>query len=175
MSGSSNVYGGSGPAGEVGFNYTPLIDVTFNLIIFFVLTSQISTASMSRVLLPTPNYSTAQDPQKVPANRIVVNVVSAGAENKEATAEVAASAKAYEVNGKSVPVLEAGLLTTEIKRAAKEAMLNQTADKRHIDLEIRADFRVRYADIDPVLIAATKAEVPDMTMTITALMDLENH
>jgi biopolymer transport protein ExbD len=37
MSGTSNV-GGGGPAGDISFNYVPLIDVTFNLIIFFVLT-----------------------------------------------------------------------------------------------------------------------------------------
>src|SRR5450759_2943141 len=82
MSGGSAAYGGSGHSGDVYFNYTPLVDVTFNLILYFVLTSTVSTAALSRVVLPKPADSQAIDRQFMPANRVVVNVISAASDER---------------------------------------------------------------------------------------------
>ena len=77
MSGGSAAYGGAGPAGDVYFNYTPLVDVTFNLILYFVLTSTINTQVMARVIVPTVHDSAAVATEKLGTDRVVVNVVSA--------------------------------------------------------------------------------------------------
>ncbi|MBS3733562.1 MAG: biopolymer transporter ExbD [Phycisphaerae bacterium] len=77
----SVVYKKSDQAGEVSVNMTPLIDIVFQLIIFFILASQFASAEVARLSLPFPHNP---DPDRSPVvteeieeARLIINVVSA--------------------------------------------------------------------------------------------------
>jgi biopolymer transport protein ExbD len=178
MSGSSSVYGGHGPAGDVSFNYTPLVDVTFNLIIYFVLTSQISTANDARVFLPKPNVFAGETSAKIREGQqgyTVISVLSKSIKTKdEDPAEIAKASEAerYEIDGVPVPISDnaAGQLENKIKekrKSLKEAGLLKKPEDFFV--EVRADKRVQYRYVMPVIMAAAAAEVKKFN--ITAISD----
>lgn len=169
MSGGSAAYGGSGHSGDVYFNYTPLVDVTFNLILYFVLTSTISTAALSRVSLPKPQDSQAIDRQLMPANRVVVNVISSDPDER-GTGPQSSVAQGYEIDSIPIAVGDKAMLVQRFKNKRDQQALILGKDKMDdFYIEVRADRRVRYADVEPILMAASEAKIP--RMNITALMD----
>jgi len=169
MSGGSAAYGGSGKTGDVYFNYTPLVDVTFNLILYFVLTSTISTAALSRVTLPKPSDSQAIDRQFMPANRVVVNVIYSDPDER-AIGPKSAEAKGYEIDSFPIAVGDKAMLVRKFLAKRDQQVMILGKDKMDdFYIEVRADRRVRYADVEPVLMAASEAKIP--RMNITALMD----
>jgi len=66
----SSVYKRGKP--QVGFNMTPMIDCTFQLIIFFMLTTQMASAEFVPMQLPRPLRSVAKE---MTENKVIVNVV----------------------------------------------------------------------------------------------------
>jgi len=60
---------GSAASGAVNFNMTPMIDIVFNLLIFFILTSQFTQLEIEQVNLPV---SFAAKPEQVADYRNVV-------------------------------------------------------------------------------------------------------
>jgi biopolymer transport protein ExbD len=45
--------------GSMDINMTPMIDCTFQLIIFFILTAQIASEEVAKVAVPEPHHSMA--------------------------------------------------------------------------------------------------------------------
>ena len=170
MSGSSSV-GGKGPAGDVSFNYVPFIDVTFNMIIFFVLTSEVANATLSRVLVSSPEESQAVKRDKVASNNVVINVVSRALDNRQADPQFAAQALQYEVDGTVVAIGETDKLIEAIKDRRgryQKLMAGAMGVKGEFFVEIRADYRIDYNEVKPVLVAISKAGVPRMAITAKA-------
>lgn len=63
----------SAGAGAVSFNMTPMIDIVFNLLIFFILTSQFTQLEIEQVNLPV---SFAAKPKQISEYRnVVINLV----------------------------------------------------------------------------------------------------
>ena len=60
-------------SGDVSFNMTPMIDIVFNLIIFFILTSQFSQLEIEQVNLPMSMASTVKDTGEY--RNVVINLV----------------------------------------------------------------------------------------------------
>lgn len=58
----------------LGFNLTPLIDIVFQLIVFFMVVSQVITVEREPMDLPSPQESQAEV-KEIPA-RIIINVFS---------------------------------------------------------------------------------------------------
>jgi biopolymer transport protein ExbD len=77
-----------GPA-HIEAQLTPLIDMAFLLIVFFVLVSQVTGAEFVEMALPKPASNAAKRPGD--ADRIVLNVIPA--KDGGAAAEAAASVK----------------------------------------------------------------------------------
>lgn len=178
MSGSSSVYGGHGPSGDVSFNYTPLVDVTFNLIIYFVLTTQVSTATNARVFLPKPSVFAGETSAKVRQGQsgyTVISVLSKSTKSKDESTEdiaLASEAERYEIDGVPVPISDnaAGQLEAKIKEKRK-SLIDTGLLKKPEDffVEVRADKRVQYRYVMPVIVAAAAAEVKKFN--ITAISD----
>lgn len=175
MSGSSTVYGGHGPAGDVSFNYTPLVDVTFNLIIFFVLTSQIVGTNLAKIDLAQPNTSLVvlrEDPSVAAKQRIIIQVVSKRAGKKDDNAQdrkEASEAACYEIDGQSIPLNNQQLLESKITQTVnflKRENKLKSADDFYV--EVRADKRVQYSYVAPVLKAAVNANIKNMNITALA-------
>jgi biopolymer transport protein ExbD len=171
---------------DVGFNMTPMIDCTFQLIIFFILASQVANESYAKnVKVHRPDES-----QSIPAsvaefpNKVTVNVISAGAGDNLADPMVAANAACYKIGtetyqmgewqrmtdvigNKRKEFLRARGLTPEAAAAA-EAAAEKAGQEDHpaaFWLEIRADARVRYADVAPVIKAGVESGIAKMNFT----------
>ena len=172
MSGTTNI-GGKGPAGDISFNYIPLIDVTFNLIIFFVLTSEISTSSRAKVIVPMPIQSQVQPREGLPGKSVIISVVS---DNKDELG-IASSALRYEIEGQQIPLGEPAMLLLAIQKQKAFIEKNPSVNIRGKDnefyAEIRADKRVSFGYVRPVMEAVTKAGI--FKMGITAKQDLKEN
>lgn len=155
-----------GPTGDIGFNYVPLIDVTFNLILFFALTSEMSNTILAQVLVATPQECQAQRRDKLSNNSVMVNVVSRALNDKAADTGIASRALRYEVEGKPFEVGEIDALVAEIEARRKMYDRMPQMDKKgDFYVEVRADYRVVYGDIKQVLTAIGKAGIPKMAIT----------
>jgi biopolymer transport protein ExbD len=156
----------SGPAGDITFNVVPLIDVTFVLILFLILTSQIARESYAELLLPKPlNAQVLTDPNIVDAtNHVIVNVISkASLKEKEDNPVIAAQAKEYQINLNSISVGD----TDAMKRVFIKKREACKSPEFYVD--IRADKRVQYFDIKPIMKAAEQAGI--LKVNIAALSE----
>ncbi|MFA6133623.1 MAG: biopolymer transporter ExbD [Phycisphaerae bacterium] len=154
------------PAGEVSFNITPLIDCTFLMILFVILGGQIvSGSSPPKVDLPKPHRSQAAAIDAGKPNKVIVNVLSAaGEKGSEAQADLATQASGYRIDGKTIALGDNETLAGIFKA-------RQAATGGEIFIEIRADQRVQFGQVQPVLAAATDAGVS--RANISALLDGE--
>jgi biopolymer transport protein ExbD len=166
MAGTTNVGGGGAP-GDISFNYIPLIDVTFNLIIFFVLTSEIASAQKARVLVPDPHEPQAVQRGSMSTNHVVIAVVSAAAYEKDADPQTASRALEYEIDGTRFEITDLDRLVALIaqKKALYEEILGPSASKGDFFVEIRADARVHFSEISPVIQAIAAAKIPRMAIS----------
>ena len=174
------------PSSEVGFNMTPMIDCTFQLIIFFILASQVANDAYAKnvqIVRPTDSQALPASVAQFP-NKVTVNVVSAAAESENPDPIVAANAGFYKIGtekyevgqwDRMIDVIQAkrdefyaqiGMSPEQARQAEAEA------DKRGAEenpaaffLEIRADERVNYVDVAPVIRAGVEAGISKMNIT----------
>ncbi len=119
--------------GGLEFNMTPMIDVVFLLIIFFLVSSHLAQQE-SRWELALPRAKTGLDAPRQPRPRVVVNVLPQGLTI---------------VAGRNVgPDELERLLRHERQRAGEE-----------LELLIRTDQQVPYQRVEPLLGAAARAGV----------------
>lgn len=151
------------PSGEVSFNVTPLIDCTFLMILFVILGSQMAaTVALPKVELPRPYASQAVQDNVAKVDKIVVNVVSAegkrAADGKDEL--LAGQAVGYMIDGKTI---ELGDNESLVKLfAARKAVAGGGAE---FQIEIRADRRVRFVQVQPVLSCAAEAGIAKANIT----------
>ncbi len=123
---------------DMAANLTPMIDVTFLLIVFFVLVSQIVDLENVDMDLPTP-----QDPATTTITeeeRIVVNILPEGER-----------AAGYRVGSRTFPPNAEG---SEAMRLHLAAIFQANPG---IAINVRADRDTQYEYIEPVLDAVSKA------------------
>ena len=169
-----SVYSSAGQPVQVEFNMTPMIDVTFQLILFFILVGQVASDALARMLVPEPWDSQAHPPeviQKQP-NKMIINIVSASKYDEDRGSRGDPDGRRvgfYQVDSTNVGKGPEGLMKMEnliTKRLAK-----LPADqKKSFFVEIRADKRLPFAAVYPVLEIAGLKGVP--LMNITAIRDL---
>ncbi len=163
-------------AGEVSFNMTPMIDCTFQLIIFFILASQIANKAYAKnVKIPRPDES-----QSVPLkdynepNKLTINVVSADPRGEAEDPLEAANAGWYEIDGEKYDV---GDIDPIIELVKNEKVLAEAAGAiggrtgKEFVIEVRADKRVNWHDVAPVIRAGVAAGVRKMNITALTQQD----
>lgn len=151
-------------AGAVSFNMTPMIDCVFQLILFFLLASQVASQDLPAMELHRPHRSQAQKPEDVRfPYKVVVNVLSAREENNPDPVK-AGKAKLYLVGGEKVAPNKIQLLERKLKKRWRET---DDRHKKDFFIEIRADKDVHFVDVVPVM--ETAAKVGIVKMNITAL------
>ena len=142
-----------GPA-TIEANLTPLIDVTFLLIVFFVLVSQIVEVENVPMSLPEPTDPVSQRPGE--EQRAVINVIPV------ANGEIGG----YRLGGGVFPAEAAGL----------EAMTGRLAGllraNPRLSVNLRADRSTRYEHVEPVLQAISTAAARAGDTPITARVNL---
>ena len=161
----SVVFKRRGSAGEVGVNMTPMIDVTFQLIIFFIIASQFASREKSDLLLPFPHEPTSISDDKVKQRRVVVNVLSAEdplyrPQVEKVRPVLPGDVAWYVVQGERVNL---GRSTYEEIRRRLEGAFAQAQEKglteQDFHVEVRADKRVAYNNVASVLQAAGEAQI----------------
>jgi len=165
-----SIFRSEGGAGQVTFNMTPMIDCTFQLIIFFVLTSQVASSELARMELPGPHESQARTDEewKVPHN-VLINVTSAEEDHPNDPA-YRGRAGGYVAGGEPIPLGREG--ERKIAAFLKARMRSHLAEKGKREdfyVEIRADKRVQFIEVLPVMKIAMEAEI--MKMNITAKVE----
>ena len=147
-------------SGDVEFNMTPMIDVTFQLIIFFIIAGQMVNEKIKALIPPNPYESMAVEMSS--ENTVIVNIVSRAGNDPDARDEDARKAEMWFVEGEEVEVGKTADLVTQLLYVLSK--MPQEARDNPI-IEIRCDHRVQYSDVETVLLAARDAGIPDMRIT----------
>ena len=142
-----------GPA-TAGLNMTAMIDVTFQLIIFFILAG--SFASLDAVPLDVPAVydPAALGDSKLPY-KAVVNLLPHAPDAVAADAALAGQAAAWQVSTARIAPGEVGRLL-EVLRSARQAFQKRRAAgdapaEQEFQVELRADKSLDYGEVAPVL------------------------
>ena len=133
--------------GGVAFNTTPMIDVVFLLIIFFLVSSHL--AQQERVKVDLPKAVSGEQSEEGKTRRVVVNVLLDKQHNR-----------LIQVAGQ------------EVDHQQLEALIEDEyneANRRRTDLEvrIRTDYRIPYEFIEPIMVACANARVWKVTFAVT--------
>lgn len=137
---------------------TPMIDCTFQLIIFFMLTTQTASADFVRLNVPKPDFSQARKPDE--SNRAMINVVPYSPIEIRRNRALLGVAKEYRVGVTSIRRGDTEKLIRVLKAARKRC-----PDPKKFVVEIRADKRIRYNQVEPVLSALEEAKLSKMYIT----------
>ena len=126
-------------SGSTSINMTPMIDVVFLLIIFFLVSSHLAKRE-SNVKLDLPTAQSGLD-EDTESTMVVVNVLADGS---------------WQVAGDRVNLPRLNQLLIRIARQSAEPLR----------LKIRTDSEVGYSRIEPVLQAASKAGIGDIVFAV---------
>lgn len=126
--------------GSLDFNMTPMIDVTFQLIIFF-LVSNTMTRQEAQVAMQLPQATQGRDEPDVAGRRITVNLTSDGR------------------------LLVAGEAIDDETLGRRLAAERRTSDE--FEVRIRCDRRVEYGRVKPVLRCCRDHDVGKVTFAVT--------
>lgn len=126
---------------RIGFNMTPMIDISFLLIVFFIVSSRLAQQEI-QLELDLPQAASGEESETEPTGRrLVVNVLPEG--------ELMAAGAAIEA-------------------ADLERLIALERSKAGADLEvrIRSDQNVPYRFVEPILLACTRAGVWKVTFAV---------
>jgi biopolymer transport protein ExbD len=126
--------------GPVGFNITPMIDVVFLLVIFFLVVSHFAQSEqVADVELPLAiNPSEDSDTPR----RLTVSVTGDGR---------------YFVKGR-------GISAQEVEQLIRTDTGGRSAD---YEVRLRTDRQTRYADVEPILLSALRTGVTRLSFAVT--------
>jgi len=130
--------------GSVGFNMTPMIDVVFLLIIFFLVSSHLARQEV-QLELDLPEAGTGQRSEEDEMRRVVVNVLP----------EERPGGRIM-VGGR---LLAADALADLIGYESRQA-------DGQLEVRIRSDRKVPYQIVEPVMVACARAGVWKVTFAV---------
>jgi biopolymer transport protein ExbD len=128
------------PVRRYGFNMTPMIDVTFLLLIFFLVASHLS-RNESQLELDLPIAKSGSDDLRQAIPRIIVNVKNDGS---------------LWLAGRTV---DSDKLASLFK-AAKSHELDE------VEVRIRASRSAHYANVEPILMACAQAGIWNVSYAV---------
>ena len=135
--------------GSLGFNMTPMIDVVFLLIIFFLVSSHLAQQEVE-MELDLPAAGSGQGPGEDEVRRVVVNVLP----EEEPGGRIM-------VGGRLMGNQElAGLIAYETQDP------DDPAKVRPLEVRIRSDRRVPYRVVEPIMVACARAGVWKVTFAV---------
>ncbi len=163
---------------EIPINMTPMIDIVFQLIIFFILASQFASKEISAVTLPFPvKPPSVEEKDLKGVARVVINVLSK--EDPEHAQSAGGQPQAYgellryEINREPFDEFLLGeriSAETGKRMHMAEVIKNKFEDAQQKGLpffvEIRADYRVAYEHVARALSAAGSAGVKKVYITV---------
>lgn len=127
-------------SGSLSFNMTPMIDVVFLLIIFFLVSSQLAKQE-SKLPLPLPTAESGRQDTIQDIPRLIVNVQADGT---------------IMLTGRTVRPPE---LTKRLTARAEE-------EGGNLEVRIRGDRRVAYRFVEPIMLACLRAGIWDVSFSV---------
>jgi biopolymer transport protein ExbD len=126
--------------GEASINMTPMIDVVFQLIIFFLVSSHLAKQEV-QLKLPLPEAASGEQETDPNAPRLTVNVLEDGS------------------------LLLAGrtIRAAEVRQRLRERIGELGPD---VEVRIRSHRDVPYESVEPLLVACAKAGVWNVTFAV---------
>ena len=126
--------------GEVGFNMTPMIDVVFQLIIFFLVSSHLAKQEV-QFKLPLPEAKTGLKDKPTEKPRLTVNVLADGTlllAGRQVTAE-------------------------ELRSRLAERQMDLGKD---VEVRIRGDRSTAYKHVEPVMLSCARAGIWNVSYSV---------
>src|SRR4029079_16470919 len=143
-------------SGEVGFNMTPMIDVVFQLIIFFLLSSHLAKQEQQLPLpLPTAKSGVVEAAEAPPLPTVDVEAAEA---RPRLTVNVLADGTLLVANRPIQAEELAGLLRER-----------RAAHGEELEGRIRADRSVLYRRVEPVLVACVQAGIWNVAYAVAGV------
>ena len=145
--------------GDIGFNMTPMIDIIFLLIIFFMLVSQFQQLEIEDVVLPEAEAAKVMDYSQY--RNIVINIIKGRTSSLDAVVKVM---------GREMNVLEPytrpdGSQTVGGELTALLVSMAEQKGKRQLNVILRADADVPYEDVARVMLAGGAAGIEGWWIT----------
>lgn len=124
----------------VEFNVTPLIDVVFLLIVFFLVSSHLARQEI-QVELALPAAESGQEQQPTENARVTINVLTDG----------------------TLLLGSDNVVANELSQRLQVERQQTTAD---LEVRIRADRDIPYGHIEPLLLACVRAQVWNVSFAV---------
>ena len=142
--------------GTLDINMTPMIDCTFQLIIFFILTAQIASAELVEMPVPKPLQPQVPLNEKPvePKNRLILQAVSKEGDPR--------NLEAYQVRLQRFQPHELQLMQEMIEGAIADA---KAENFETFTVIIRADQRLSYQHVARLMKIAAQAGATKMELT----------
>ncbi len=134
---------------KADLNITSMLDVVFNLILFFILISNFASADLPKMNIPEPNKTIARENSD--SNRVVVNIVP----TDESTGMISSIMFASDDYKGRLPELQAKLV-------------QEVAKQKDVQVVLRADKRVLYSDVVPVMEVIARAGVTTVNLSASS-------
>lgn len=125
---------------SVEFNVTPLIDVVFLLIIFFLVSSHLAQQE-TQIDLALPSASSIKEAELQPIPRVTINVLADGQ-------------------------LLLGSEQVRPEEVSQRLQVEQQETPKDLEVRIRADREIAYRHIEPLLLACTKARIWNVSFAV---------
>lgn len=126
---------------SVQFNVTPLIDVVFLLIIFFLVSSHLAQQE-TQVEVTLPSASSVQVSPELSSPRVTINVLADGQ-------------------------LLLGSETVEAHEVSRRLGIERQETADDLEVRIRADRQLAYRYLEPLLLACAEAGVWNVSFAVT--------
>ena len=156
-----SAFRGGDETGAVTFNATPMIDCVFQLILFFLLTTQVASRTRPLMKLPKPLEAQAISEKMKTPHRVVINVLS-DRDEKNPDPVKAGRAKEFLVGTKTIPAHRLDKLEKIVR---EEWEKTDPEYKKDFFVEIRADRDVHYAEVARVMEKAARVGIVKMHLT----------
>ncbi len=135
-----------GRSRQVDFNMTPMIDVVFLLIIFFLVSSHLAKQEVQKPLdLPIAQSGNKQGEEDAP--RVTINVLADGS---------------LELAGRQIQ-------RTDLGRRLTDRLQEEGAG---LQVRIRADRAAPYRFVEPIMLACARAEIWDVSFSVYRPQDV---
>ena len=133
--------------GGIGFNMTPMIDVVFLLIIFFLVSSHLARQE-SQVVVDLPDAASSDRPEEEDVRRVIVNVLS--------ETQILVGSQPVE------PARLETLLNYESQRT------QGAGSNRPLEVRIRTDRSVPYRAVEPILLACARSGIWNVKFAVVS-------
>ncbi len=137
-------------------NLTPMIDMTFLLIVFFILTSQISNVEVAEEInLPAPQDAVSVEPDE--DHRVVINLIPDAVDRARiASMRLGFRTLAFDASGRT---------------ALRDELLAAVAADPTLKVDIRADRQAAYSEVYPILRLASASGARRVDLVVAATLD----